>query len=194
MFYKMQACLGEDRLVAMQAAVDARRAARKEDDTFLSRARTFFSRSLEQMVRANVTMQTLKERGFVPLDLMQRKVRWDDLEKYNTSALRDFGINFDTALELGFMTRHFKPWCVEDFRIMGVGVAEMLQTNITMPDVLDLKLTPTDLYELGWRYDTFKKIGADEAALKKLCSEADMRIYFQKAAQKKKVFSGSIKF
>jgi len=188
------ACLGEDRLVAMQACVDARRAQRKPDDSFLSRARSYFSKTLEQQVRSQVSLQTLKERGYIPLDFVQRRISWDLVRLYPACAIRDFGIDFECALELGFQSHHFKYWDVSDFRVMGVDVNKMMQTNLTMPDVLGLQLSPTDLYELGWRYSTFKKVGATEQNLKQLCSEKDMRIYFQKPAAKKKTFSGSIKF
>lgn len=186
--------MGDDRLTAMQACVDARRAQRKPDDGFLSRAARYFKKSLEQQIRSQVSMQTLKERGYIPLDFVQRKIPWDLVRVYPASAIRDFGIDFECALELGFESNHFKYWDIADFRAMGVGVDKMLQTNLTMPDVLSLKLSPTDLYELGWRYSTFKKVGATEQNLKQLCSEKDMRIYFQKPAAKKKTFNGSIKF
>ena len=190
----MLGCLGQDRLIAMQAQVDARRQARKPNDDFLSRARAYFSKSLEQQIRSRVSLQSLKERGYLPIDLVQRKIRWEVL-KYPVPELQDFGIDFETALELGFQSHHFQAFDIEDFRTLRIRKDEMLKTNITMNDLLKMQLSPADFYELGFRFDDFRALGANQATLKKFCSDKDLQLYFKPRAKKATtVTTAGIKF
>ena len=170
--------LGDDRTVALQSLIDARRAYVGDKTTgFLS---WFSEKSIKSMVRGGTSLDSLKLKGIAPEDLIEERIDWDTVSKvYKTSALIEFGFLWHHMITMGFQPDHFKLLDWQQMSHLQLTAIDMLKTSITIRQLAELKIDIAHLHELGFRLKELKQIGGNCETMKLLTSDlGDLKTYF----------------
>ena len=171
--------LGDDRLVALQSLIEARRNYKEETPKgFMA---WFCNKSIKSMVKSGTSLDTLRTKGITPEDIIEERVDWDTISSiYKTNALLDFGFRWHHMITMGFQPDHFKllNWH-QMTEVLELSASDMLKTSITIRQLADLKLDIAHLHELGFKLRELKEIGGNCETLKLLTtSVSDIKTYF----------------
>ncbi len=171
--------LGEDRMIALQSLIDARRSyVEDKSKGFLS---WFTDKSIKSMVRSGTSLETLKVKGVTPEDLIEERIDWDTVSKiYKTGALLEFGFRWHHMITMGFQPDHFKLLNWQQMTdTLKLNAVDMLKTSITVRQLAELKIDIAHLHELGFRLKELKQIGGNCQTLKLLTNNlSDIKTYF----------------
>ena len=171
--------LGDDRMIALQSLVDARRSYIGENSKgFLS---WFTDKSVRSMVKGGTSLETLKLKGVKPEDLIEERIDWETVSKiYKTGALLDFGFRWHHMITMGFQPDHFKLLNWQQMTdTLKLSATDMLKTSITIRQLAELKIDIAHLHELGFRLKELKQIGGNCQTLKLLTSDlGEIKTYF----------------
>jgi len=172
--------LGDDRQIAMQSLIDARR-------TCLSTPTKggiwswFTDKSLHYLIKTGASLESLKLKGVTPEDLIEEQIKWESVSSiYKTGALLNFGFRWHHMITMGFQPEHFKllDWH-QMSSVLNLQAVDMLKTSITIRELAELKIDVAHLHQLGFRLKELKQIGGDCETLKLLTSNlSDIKTYF----------------
>ena len=158
---------GTRRSTSMQAVIQARREP-VQQTTLLERAR--------MALGGRASLSTLKLQGMLPEDFIEKQVRWSDIT-YTTDDCIDFGFTWDHMVSMAIQPADLRAFKWKHYKQLRVGAKEMMDTNISVHDLVALKLTPPQLRELGWSWNQLQEIGATLENLN--MSPQDIRTYFR---------------
>ena len=175
---------GNDRLTAIESLVEARRSNRKEVSGWTS---WFSSKSsLTNLISAGTSLQTLRIQGYLPEDFIEKQISWKKLTKiYKIPSLLEFGFKWHHIVVMGFTPENFKQldWN-QMFSTLGIRSTEMLQTSMTIQQLIDLQIPIHRLRELQFSWHDLVKIGGNVKTLKGVTdSMADLLTYFKPTPQ-----------
>jgi len=165
--------LGTRRMTALRAVIEARR--QPTTTTLWERTRQFFQkRDLPRLVGTSLT--TLKIQGFTAQDFVEHEIRWRAMP-YSIDDAIDFGFTWDHMRTMGFEPLHFKQFEPKHYTQLGVTAKEMMQTSLSVHDLVALKLSPQMLHQLKWSWEELRTIGATRDNIQ--MPSADQNMYFQ---------------
>lgn len=174
--------LGNDRMLALQSLIDARRKQVVEAPKGKSLFSWFTEKNLLAMVKSGTSLETLKIKGIRPEDMVEEQIPWNTLANiYTTQSLLDFGFEYHHMITMGFQPDHFKllSW-IQLSDKLNIRAKDMLKTSITIKQLAELKLDPAKLHELGWRWKELQQIGANEETIKLITENMDdINTYFR---------------
>lgn len=153
--------LGNDRVIAIQTLIDARR--NYKDTSKKSFLSWFQDSSITSMVKNGTSLETLKIKGITPEDIIEHGVSWSTLSSiYKTSALLNFGFRWHHMITMGFQPDHFKliDWH-QMSDILNLKATDMLKTSISIRQLADLKIDISHLHQMGFRLKEMKQIGGN---------------------------------
>lgn len=179
--------LGTTQLNAMNAIIRARRVPQKEL-TLWQKATSMFQQS---DLAAHKSLSTLELQGFLPQDFVEQGIEWESL-KHSTDAVIDFGFRWDHMLAMNFQPHHFKEMEWRHLQKLGIGAREMMQTCLSIHDLVALKLTPQQLHQMGWTWDHITAIGGNKDNIS--ISSKDVSIYFNQTPEPEAKTSSISKF
>lgn len=172
--------LGEDRTIAIQSLIDARR--EHIDHSKKGFMAWFTEKSLQTMIKNGNSLDTLKLKGIVPEDIIEEGISWDVISNiYNTDALLDFGFRWHHMITMGFQPHHFKllDWN-QMTECLHLTASDMLKTSISIRELAELNIDIAHLHELGFKMKELKQIGANKETLKLLCDDIkDIKTYLR---------------
>lgn len=171
--------LGDDRSIAIQSLIDARRATKSDKrKSFLS---WFTDYSVLSMIKSGTSLDSLKLKGLRPEDIIEERINWSTMSKiYKTSTLLDFGFRFHHMITMGFQPEHFKllNWH-QMTEVLNIKAVDMLKTSLNIKQLAELKLDIAHLHELGFRLEELKTIGGNCETLQLLTKNiSDIKTYF----------------
>mgnify|MGYP001241283404 CR=1 FL=1 len=169
---------GTSILEAMQHIVAARRTPLPTLSLWQHATAMFNKKELPQLIGQSLT--TLKLQGYTPEDFVEHAIPWDKMV-YSTDSLIDFGFKWHHMIALNFQPHHFQKldWC--HYLQLKIDANAMMQTCLSVHDLVALKLTPQQLHQMGWTWDHLTAIGANENNLN--ISKQDLNIYFGHTAK-----------
>lgn len=162
---------GTNRLQSMNTVIRARRTPPEEQ--------SMWQRAISTIVGGNSlsgSLSTLKLKGFQPHDFIEKQVSWGSLKQHSTDALIDFGFNWSNMLAMNFQPHDFKKLEWRHLQQLQITAKEMMQTCLTIHDLVNLKLTPQQLHQLGWTWDHLTSIGGNQDNI--CISQQDIKLYF----------------
>ncbi len=162
---------GTRRSISMQAVIQARREP-VQQTTLLERAR--------MALGGRAALSTLKLQGMLPEDFIERQVRWSDIT-YTMNDCIDFGFTWDHMIAMSIQPADLRAFKWKHYKQLRVGANEMMQTNISVHDLVALKFTAPQLRELGWSWKQLQEIGATQENLN--MSPQELRTYFRPTTQ-----------
>jgi len=170
----LYANFGEDRLHAMQTIVDQRRKAVKVETGW-----GWFKESpLKSKIRSGTSLSDIRLSGFIPEHLVEQDIRWKSLT-YKLDDLYDFGIRWTHMLNMGFTAQDFKTFEDRHYSKWDITASKMLQTSMTIRDLVSLKIPLYRLHEMKFTWDDLTRIGGNCESLRSLTdSMADLKTYF----------------
>ena len=174
---------GESKLHSMNMIIHARRTPLEELSLWQKATAMFDNNDLSG------SLSTLKLKGFQPHDFVERQVRWGSL-KHSTDALIDFGFKWSHMIAMNFQPNDFQKLEWKHLQKLQITAKEMMQTCMSVHDLVALKLTPQQLHELGWTWDNVKTIGGTRDNV--CISEQDIDIYFGQKKESTPAVSRSI--
>lgn len=171
--------LGDDRSIAIQSLIDARRCiVADKKKSFLS---WFTDQSLFTMIKSGTSLDSLKLKGVRPEDIIEERINWSTISKiYKTSALLDFGFRWHHMITMGFQPEHFKllDWH-QMTEVLNLKASDMLKTSLNISQLSELKIDIAHLHELGFRLKELKTIGGNCETLQLLTKNlSDIKTYF----------------
>ena len=158
---------------AMQHIVAARRIPLPTLSLWQQATKMFNKKELPNLIGQSLT--TLKLQGYMPEDFVEHGIQWENLV-YSTDSLIDFGFKWHHMIALNFQPHHFKNLDWNHYLQLKIDANAMLQTCLSVHDVVALELTPQQLHQMGWTWDHLTAIGANEDNLQ--ISKQDLNIYF----------------
>lgn len=170
--------IGDDRLIAMESLIEARKDAKKKDTSSWFFGKT----SLKSMVSAGSSLSTIKLKGYVPEDFIEDSISWKKMQKtYTFDSLMDFGFRWHHMLVMGFDPSDFKMISWDHMRdTLQLTASDMLKTSINIRDLSALKLEAYQLHELGFTWSDFVNMGGNASNLKLLTDDmVDFQTYFE---------------
>jgi hypothetical protein len=173
----MLADIGLDRKTAISALLAARRNQRTTTTDWLTKARSMFDGSLNNML-GSYTLNNLKSKGFIPNDFIEHKIKFEALKCYTVEEMTKFGFTFQNLREMGFRPIHFKDLQWQDYTLLNLSATAMLETDMNIDDVFRTGLAVQQLKELGFTQQILEDIGLTQNTRDKLCSEEDFILYF----------------
>ena len=162
---------GTRRNISMQAVIQARREPAQQT-SFLERAR--------MALGGKASLSTLKLQGMIPEDFIERQVRWSDIT-YSMDDCIDFGFTWQHMVAMAIQPADLRAFQWKHYKKLRVGGKEMLETNISVHDLVALKLTAPQLREMGWTWSQLQEIGATQDNLN--MTPQEIRTYFRPTAE-----------
>lgn len=170
---------GNDRIIAMESLITARREARLENKSGIFS--WFSSSNLKSLITSGTSLVNLKLQGYLPEDFIEKQITWKKLTSvYKVSSLLDFGFRWDHMLRMGFVPENFKDldWA-EMFTTLQIRSGEILQTSITFDQLADLDIPIHRLRELGITWRDIISIGGNVKSLRSMTDKvSDLTTYF----------------
>ena len=158
---------GTRRNLSMQAVIQARREPTQQT-TLLERAR--------MALGGKATRSTVKLQGMMPEEFIERQLRWSDVT-YSMDSCIDFGFTWEHMIAMAIQPADLRAFQWKHLKKLKIGAKEMMQTNISVHDLVALKYTPPQLRELGWTWKLLQEVGATQETLN--MSAQDLRTYFR---------------
>ena len=158
---------GTRRLASIQAVINARREP-VQQTSLLQRAR--------QALGGRASLSTLKLQGMIPEDLIEKQVPWSDI-RYSIDNCIAFGFTWDHMRAMAIQPADLKTFGWKHYKQLKVGAKEIMDINVDVHDIVQLKFTAPQLRELGWTWAMLKDIGATEETLQMTPNE--IRTYFR---------------
>lgn len=154
--------LGDDRLIAIQTLIEARRAY-KNTTTRGGFFNWFQEKSIPAMVKSGTSLETMKLKGITPEDIVEHSLEWNTMVSvYKMSALLNFGFRWHHMITMGFQPNHFKLLNWHQMTdILKLRATDMLKTSISIRQLADLKIDLAHLHQMGFRLKEFKQIGGN---------------------------------
>lgn len=177
--------LGDDRIVAMESLIQARQSNNKETtggwfSSFKSSA------SLQSMVNMGSSLSTIKLKGFLPEDFIEKGITWNKVKSvYTIDSLLNFGFRWHHMIVMGFKPKDFKSLSWDQMNItLNLTATDMLQTSMNIRDLGALQLEPYQLHEMGFTWNDFVKMGGNASTMKLLSTDLDdFKTYFEPSNQ-----------
>jgi len=152
---------------SVQAVISARREP-VQQTSFLERAR--------MALGGKAALSTLKLQGMLPEDFIEKQIPWSNIT-YSIDDCVDFGFRWDHMVAMAIQPADLRSFQWRHFKQLGIGSAQMMETNMSVHDLVALRLSPPQLRELGWTWQQLQEIGADADNLN--MSAQDIRTYFR---------------
>lgn len=153
--------LGDDRLIAIQTLIEARRAYKNNSKSgFFS---WFQEKSIPAMIRSGTSLESMKLKGITPEDIVENGIDWNTMVGvYKTSTLLNFGFKWHHMITMGFEPNHFKTLNWHQMTdVLKLTATDMLKTSISIRQLADLKFDLAHLHQMGFRMKEFKQIGGN---------------------------------
>jgi hypothetical protein len=163
---------GTNRLQSMNTVINARRTPKEEI--------SLWQKAISTIVGGNSNLKesslsTLKLKGFQPHDFIEQQIAWGSL-KHSTDALIDFGFTWSHMLAMKFQPHDFKKLEWRHLQQLKITAKEMMQTCMSIHDLVELKFTPQQLHQLGWTWNHITTIGGNQDNIS--ISPQDINLYF----------------
>jgi transcription elongation factor Elf1 len=171
--------LGEDRMIALQSLIDARR--NYKEETSKGILSWFTNKSIKSMVKSGTSLDTLKTKGVTPEDIIEERMDWETMSTiYKTSALLEFGFRWHHMITMGFQPDHFKKLSWHQMTdVLSITATDMLKTSLTIRQLAELKLDIAHLHELGFKLKELREIGGNCETMKLITNSlSDIETYF----------------
>ncbi len=170
---------GEDRLIAMESLIDARSKMKKTENnnTWFN-----FNTTLQSMVNLGTALTTIKLKGYLPEDFIEKGISWKSLNKiYTVDSLLDFGFRWHHMIVMGFKPKDFKSLNWHHLSaVLDLKAADMMQTSMNIRDLASLNLEAYQLNELGFTWQDFVNMGGNATNMKLLTNDfQDFKTYFE---------------
>ena len=166
--------LGQDRIIAMESLIQARQSKDKEvSNGWFS---SFKSKtSLQTMINMGSSLTTIKLKGFIPEDFIEKGITWSKLQGvYTIDSLLHFGFRWHHMIVMGFKPKDFKVLSYDQMNTdLNLHAADMMQTSLNIRDLGALQLEAYQLHELGFTWSDFIKLGGNASTLKLLSNDLD---------------------
>ena len=171
--------LGDDRNLAIQTLIDARRNIKPIKKSGL--LSWFSDKTIPNMVKSGCSLQSMKIKGITPEDIIEERIHWQQLSDiYTTDALLTFGFRWHHMITMGFQPEHFKKLSWHQMTdILELNAKDMLKTSLTIRELADLKITVPHLRQLGFGWSELRQIGGDCETMRLLTANlSDIKTYF----------------
>lgn len=179
--------LGTHQMTALKAIIEARRQIPPEDSFW---NRHFFSKKeLPKLIGTSLT--TLKQQGFIPEDFIEYEIPWSKMP-YSIDDAIAFGFTFNHMLAMHFQPQHFAQFEWRHYRQLRIDSNTMLQTCLSIHDLVALKFTPQQMHQLKWSWTQLQSIGATTENIN--MTPSDQQLYFQQSAKQAQTSIGAFKF
>lgn len=176
---------GQDRLVAIETLISARREARdvKPNVAFLGGITSWFGKaaSLDALVSNGTSLNTLRLQGYMPEDFIENQITWKKLCKvYKVDSLIDFGCRWHHMIVMGFCPEDFKTLSWQQlYTTLNVRAADMLKTSITVRQLSELNYSIQNIKQLGFTWSDLTNMGGNVKTLRLLTPNLDdLKTYF----------------
>ena len=161
---------GTNRLHSINTVIHARRPPPEEQSIWQKAISTIVGSN-----NLNGSLSTIKLKGLQPHDFIEQQVQWGSL-KHSPDALIDFGFTWSHMLAMNFQPHDFKKMEWKHLQQLKITAKEMLQTCMSIHDLVALKLTPQQLHQLGWTWNLITSIGGNQDNIS--ISSQDISLYF----------------
>lgn len=158
---------GTRRLASIQSVINARREP-VQQTSLLQRAR--------QALGGKASLSTLKLQGMIPEDFIEKQVPWSDVH-YSIDSCIAFGFTWEHMRAMAIQPADLRTFAWKHYKQLKIGAKELMDINIDVHDLIQLKFTAPQLRELGWTWAMLKDIGATEEILPMTATE--IRTYFR---------------
>lgn len=187
--------LGQDREVSLAAstslAVRRRQIAPPAQMGFFRRVWRFLSpyvpapRTFTDHVHNKTSLDRIQRLGFTHHDAVHEQVPWSLVaSRYTPTDLLLFGFSWDDMVQMGVRAKHLTKFTWPQMRhSLNLDARKLLNTDVTLAELGQLKLSAHQLAELGFTWDSFMSMGADVTSLKQLnVSFDDIRLLWNPPA------------
>jgi hypothetical protein len=171
--------LGDDRQLAIQSLIDARRKIKPVKKSGL--LSWFSDKTIPNMIKSGCSLQSMKIKGITPEDIIEERMNWQQLSDiYTTDALLTFGFRWHHMITMGFQPEGFKKLTWHQMTdILNLNAKDMLKTSISIRELADLNISVPHLRQLGFGWNELKQIGGTCETMRLLTSNlGDIKTYF----------------
>ena len=158
---------GTRRSASIQAVINARREP-VQQTSLLQRVR--------QALGGKASLSTLKLQGMLPEDFIEKQVPWCDMY-YSIDNCIAFGFTWEHMRAMAIQPADLNTFAWKHYKQLHIGAKELMDINIDVHDIINLKFTAPQLRELGWTWAMLKDIGATEEILP--MTPTEIRTYFR---------------
>jgi hypothetical protein len=164
--------VGLDRKVAISAAIASKIQQRQlkciQPSTILQRIGNAISpltpslQHFRDYIYHNKSLTYISSVGFSPLDAVHERIKWDKIAStYKAADILQFGFDWNHMLEMGITPKDIQifSW-PQQKRQLKLDARKILQTNINLTELADLKYTTHQLLELGFDWNVLSQMGA----------------------------------
>ena len=173
--------LSDNRILAMESLITARQ--NKDKEVRNGWFSAFNSKtSLLSMITMGSALSTIKMKGFIPEDFIEKGITWSKvMSVYTIDGLLNFGFRWHHMIIMGFKPKHFKSLNYDQMHdVLNLKASDILQTSLNIRDLCALQLEPYQLHELGFTWSDFVKMGGNATTLKLLSNDLeDFKTYFE---------------
>ena len=167
--------LGLDRTVAISASIASRIQQRQlqphttstlmqrltQAITPLTPQATLFSDHLYH----NKRLSCIAKLGFEARDAVQERVKWSDIaSRYSPVDILEFGFDWDHMVSMGITPDELQQFSwSQQSRWLKLNATKMMQMNMTISELAQLRYTAHQLLELGFEWQTLSNMGGNVA-------------------------------
>jgi len=166
---------GLDKIQSMNSIVSARRIPAPELSMWQKATTMFQKKNLPACL--HYSLSTLQLQGFIPADFVEQGVSWEQLSHHTTASLLDFGFVWSDMIAMNFLPHHFKLLQWSHLQQLNIKSVHMLETVLSIHDLVALQLTPQQLHQMGWNWAQITEIGGTKDNIN--IAASDISIYFK---------------
>ena len=174
---------GLDKMQSMNTIVQARRIPIPELSMWQKATIMFQKKNLSDCL--HYSLSTLKLQGFVPADFVEQGVSWEQITHHSTESLLDFGFVWLDMIAMNFLPHHFKLLEWSHLHQLNIKSVNMLETALSIHDLIALRLSPQQLHQLGWTWTQITDIGGTKDNIN--IAASDISIYFSNEKKESKL-------
>ena len=119
-------------------------------------------RTFSDYLYHNKSLSYISSLGFSPKDAVHERVKWDKISStYEVADILKFGFKWDHMVEMGITPSDVGlfSWQQQQ-RNLQLDALKLLQTNISLSELADLKYTTHQLLEMGFDWSVLTQMGA----------------------------------
>ena len=109
----------------------------------------------------NKSLDFIASAGFSPKDAVHERIKWNQIAStYETADILKFGFRWDHMVPMGITPKEVGLFSWQQQQHLELGARKLLQTNINLTELADLKYTTHQLLELGFSWNVMTQMGA----------------------------------
>ena len=111
----------------------------------------------------NKRLSCIAKMGFEAQDAVQERVKWSDIaSRYKTADILQFGFKWHHMVHMGITPDELQQFSwSQQSRALELNATKMMQMNMTIGELAQLRYTAHQLLELGFEWQTLSSMGAN---------------------------------